>query len=140
MDRRIVTLALIAACASTLALGLVGGVLVARLAARGGLPGRAPRFERAITPPDGPPLELLGRTLDLTPEQHTRIASLIDSSRHELRATRDSLRVRIERELTPAQRERWRAWTRRAPRPPFRRWDGPREGAPPGPPEEGEPR
>jgi hypothetical protein len=67
----------------------------------------------------------LERELDLTPVQRERIlAALRDVRAHHL-ALRESTHVAIERELTPAQRERWRAmeteyresWRGRAGRP-----------------------
>jgi hypothetical protein len=82
--------------------------------------------------PGGPPgapghlslLHRLARELDLTPEQHARVLRVLERTRDEHVAQRESVRVRIERELTPAQRERWReledryrrSWQRRAGR------------------------
>ena len=97
--------------------GLMGGILFMRFAApgphRGFMPGGRhggpPPFERRGGP--GPPegmLPMLGRELDLSPEQHDRILRQIDRARKQHGAVRESMHVWIERELTPEQRERWK--------------------------------
>ena len=97
--------------------GLMGGILFMRFGAQGpherfmsgGRRGGAPPFERRGGP--GPPeglLPMLGRELDLSPEQHGRILAQIDRARLQHGAVRESMHVWIERELTPEQRERWK--------------------------------
>jgi hypothetical protein len=78
----------------------------------GGLGG--PRFERRIGPggPEGM-LPMMARELDLSPEQHDRILRQIDRVRAEHAAARESMHVWIDRELTPEQRERWKAMEER---------------------------
>jgi len=56
-----------------------------------------------------PPIVRLERDLDLTPEQRTRIDAEVERTRLEGRVLRESLRVRIDRELTAEQRARFRA-------------------------------
>jgi hypothetical protein len=58
-----------------------------------------------------PPLEQvlprLARELDLKPEQIERIRPKVLESQQQFEAARESLRSRIDVELTPAQRQRW---------------------------------
>ena len=53
-------------------------------------------------------LPRLREALDLTDEQEARIQPLLDEAHANMGAARDSLRARIDRVLTPGQRERWR--------------------------------
>lgn len=98
--------------------GLMGGILFMRFGPGmpGGPGGRfgGGRFERRIGP-GGPEAMLprIARELDLTPEQHDRILRQIDRVRAERAAARESLHVWIDRELTPEQRERWKAMEER---------------------------
>jgi len=123
--------------------GLMGGILFMRYAApglHGGIPprgmpgGRGPFFGRGGA--DGARheehmLSLLEEELDLSPEQRERVRARIDAAwRHHV-AARDSLHVWLERELTPAQRERWRELEQRLGMPP--RGRGPRPPPPQGP-------
>jgi hypothetical protein len=105
---RALVIAAIASFIVGCSVGLVSGVLIMRL---GGPP---PPFRtmRVQRPPDPGPrgdrmLSMLSRALDLSDDQRQRIATLIEDARHEQGASRDSLRARISRELTPDQRERW---------------------------------
>jgi len=72
-----------------------------------------PGMHRGFGPPPGgrPPLEKvlprLEHALDLTPEQVARIKPKVLASQKEFEAARESLRSRIDAELTPAQRQRW---------------------------------
>ena len=68
-----------------------------------GPPGEGPGVPspRAIVP-------RLTRLLDLTPAQADAIRGEIERSRGDFAQVRDSLHVRIERHLTPAQRDKWR--------------------------------
>ena len=58
-----------------------------------------------------PPLEQvlprLARELDLKPDQIERIRPKVVESQKQFEAARESLRSRIDVELTPAQRQRW---------------------------------
>lgn len=99
--------------------GLMGGILLTHFGGprwhgepRPG--GRGARFERRIGP--GPPegmLPMMERELALTPEQHERIVRLIDRTRAQHAAARESMHVWIGRELTPEQGERWKAMEER---------------------------
>jgi Spy/CpxP family protein refolding chaperone len=125
-------------------IGVAAGLFAAhRLHAGGRLPWVAP------PPPGGPggrpplrgALPRLARLLELTPEQVRRIEPKVIESQKQFDAARESLRSRIDAELTPEQRERWRAFERDHDR---RRMFGP-GGSPghpdrPGAGEEGEPR
>jgi len=70
--------------------------------------------------PSGPPgtpsprmlVPRLQRLLDLTPAQAEAIRGEIERSRGDFSQVRDSLHARIERHLTPQQRERWRGMER----------------------------
>jgi hypothetical protein len=53
-------------------------------------------------------MKRLREALDLSDEQAARIQPLIEQTHAAMGAERESLRVRIERVLTPEQRERWR--------------------------------
>lgn len=75
----------------------------------------------------------LREALDLSDEQVATIAPLVDEAHRAMGAARESLRVRIERVLSPGQRERWRELeTRRGypgePRGPLGRTNRPRPG------------
>ena len=67
--------------------------------------------------PPGPPgtpsprklVPHLQRLLDLTPEQADAVRGEIERSRGDFAQVRDSLHARIERHLTPSQRDRWRS-------------------------------
>jgi hypothetical protein len=50
--------------------------------------------------------------LDLSPQQADAIRGEVEASRTEFAQVRDSLHARIERHLTPAQRDRWRTIVR----------------------------
>jgi Spy/CpxP family protein refolding chaperone len=80
---------------------------------------RGPRGAR------GPVLHALESRLDLSPDQRARIEAILDSSRVNFETVRDSTRARVERTLTPEQRERWKTMDKRIMR--ERRGPGPRE-------------
>lgn len=96
------------------ACGILGGIGVVHFVAshhpgvfRHLMHGDRPRF----APPGerfGPPFARLARDLDLSDAQRERIEADIERTRTEGRALRESLRVRIERELTAEQRARFR--------------------------------
>lgn len=70
----------------------------------GGMPGAAERAEARRKRV----LAHLREDLDLSDAQVARIQPLIDEAHQTMGATRDSLRARIDRVLTPEQRERLR--------------------------------
>ncbi len=133
MSRRAVIVGFVVVFVLGLSLGFNAALLLHRhfvpRPAAGGPPPHGPMFGR----PPGPPLEHLVRVLDLSPEQRERIRVHIDRMREHTRAVRDSLRRAIETELTPAQREHWRALQPRHPMDPGMERDPERpEGGPEG--------
>ena len=121
MSRGPVLLAVVSALCLGMALGFMGGVMFSHhMMRRGpfefGMHGGA--FGRMAPPgPRGMPsprmmLTHLKRLLDLTPQQSDAIRTEIERSRDDFGSVRDSLHARIERHLTPEQRERWRRATR----------------------------
>jgi hypothetical protein len=109
-------IAIVAAFIVGCSVGMVGGIVFARFAV---LPGQTmssvfSRFAgRPIGPRHGPPhggpmLEMLERSLDLKPDQRDRIERILEESRRGYAVVRESTHAAIERELTPAQSERWR--------------------------------
>ena len=126
--RRELLLAVSASLIVGCAIGLVAGVLFTR----------AVLFERSFRPPlgrppfgrrggpEGPPLRLLARRLELSREQEARVDSILRESRVQFDSLRAGTRAALERELTPEQRERWERINRR-----FFRSRDPRPPAPP---------
>lgn len=118
MNRTAIVVALVAAFLIGASLGLVGGVAFTLAQHRGQAPPWADgprrgdpgeRSWRDRRPPRGAAvLPRLRRTLELTDEQAALIEPLVLEAHRAMSATRDSLRVRIEKVLTPGQRERWR--------------------------------
>ncbi len=109
--------ALIVGCS----LGVVGGVLLMRVVVPP--PHRGFAFDRDGPPPPigardprGPEgarhrermISHLERELDLTPAQRERVIAQLDRAREAHAAVRESMQVWLDRELTPAQRERWK--------------------------------
>jgi Spy/CpxP family protein refolding chaperone len=91
--------------------GVVGSLVIGHVLWRHGPhmgPWGPPPFEHHGSH-GGPPLDRLARDLQLTDTQRDHIQAAIERTRLEGRAVRESLRARIERELTPEQRERFRA-------------------------------
>jgi len=122
VNRPVIVLALVATFLIGASLGLMGGFLFATSQR----PPHAAWLERGRGP-GGPGVfgrvgEEVGRrvvrnvmvmprlreALDLTDEQAARIEPLVNETHRAMGAARESLRVRIERVLTPEQRERWR--------------------------------
>ena len=109
-------------------MGLAAGVLVSRFAPPFG-PGHGPGRE-------GGPREVrremlvtrLARSLDLEPGQRQRIDLVLQNARLEHAAVRESMKVGIERELTPEQLARWKQIESRIP-------SSVRRGGPPPPPD-----
>jgi Spy/CpxP family protein refolding chaperone len=107
-------IAIAAALALGISGGLVSGILIMRYASpwlMGPPPPRPPFFI-----PGGDPMAQAGRRvliehiqdeLELTGEQRERVLEVLDEARETHEAARESVRVRIERELTPEQRARW---------------------------------
>ena len=67
---------------------------------------RGPRGRRPMPTP-GLIMLRLEHELKLTDSQHRAIESVLERSRTEFEAARESTRVRIDRVLTPEQQERW---------------------------------
>ena len=118
MNRPAIILALVATFLIGASLGLMGGIMFTWHHNRppgmpffqGGPPhGGPPRGERgprAMTPERM--LSRLRETLDLTDEQAAKIEPILREAHTNMDAARDSLRARVDRVLSPEQRERWR--------------------------------
>jgi Spy/CpxP family protein refolding chaperone len=109
-SHRTLVLAVMAAALFGAACGVMGSLVIEHVLWGHGHPGPwgPPPFEHH-GPHGGPPLDRLTRDLQLTDIQRDHIQAAIERTRLEGRAVRESLRTRIERELTPEQRERFRA-------------------------------
>lgn len=120
MTRVTVIVAMVSALCLGAAIGFAGGVLFSHHAL-GMLPrsgGHGFRIERRGPPGEPSPRSIvphLERMLDLTPEQADAIRKEVEASRSDFAQVRDSLHARIERHLTPAQRDRWREMLRERP-------------------------
>jgi hypothetical protein len=114
VNRPAIVLALVATFLIGASLGLMGGIVFATYHHRGpelfhegrppgGLegPGRRPMGPAAMLP-------RLREALDLTDAQVAKIEPILEEAHQNMGATRDSLRARIDRVLSPEQRERWR--------------------------------
>lgn len=118
MSRTAIVVALVATFLIGASLGLMGGILfsmsqrppralwVERAPSMRGA-GRSPAMEGRL-PRHLRVLPRLRKALDLTDAQVARVESLVVQTHASMETSRDSLRARIERVLTPAQRERWR--------------------------------
>ena len=110
-DRATLIVAMISALCLGSALGFAGGVLFSHhaMGLERPFPPHGERFGRR-GPPGEPSSRYivphLVRTLDLTPEQADAIRGEVESTRADFAQVRDSLHARIERHLTPAQRDR----------------------------------
>lgn len=147
MNRPALVVSLVAVFLVGIALGLMGGILFAHQMhsrAPGPWPmreGPGGRMRRSGEPPPiSEALPRLQRMLNLTPEQVARIKPRVIESQKQFEAARESLRSRIEAELTPEQKKRFDEFHRRhsfpgGPPPPD---DDRAHRAPPG--DEGEPR
>ena len=123
--------AVISALCLGVSLGFMGGVMFSHhLLGGGGLHGMDfghhgwRGFRHGAPGPPGVPspraiVPHLTRMLDLTPAQADAIRGEIERTRGDFAQVRDSLHVRIERHLTPAQRDKWREVSRE------RNFDGP---------------
>jgi hypothetical protein len=113
MTRTAVIVAVVSALCIGSAIGFAGGVLFSHHALGMGFRYEPREFhDRRGGPPGEPsPRMLVPRLvhmLDLTPQQADSIRDEIEASRADFAQVRDSLHARIERHLTPAQRDRWR--------------------------------
>ena len=112
MNRATVIIAVVSALCIGSALGFACGVLFSHHAMAGypRMGGHGFRIERR-GPPGEPSSRFivphLVRMLDLTPEQADAVRKEVEATRADFAQVRDSLHARIERHLTPAQRERW---------------------------------
>lgn len=126
-------IAIIASLVVGISGGLVAGIVIMRYASpwrRGPPPPPRPPFFL----PGGDPMAEDGRRvliarledeLELSAAQRARVMEVLEGARVAREAARESVRVRIERELTPQQREQWRdleiryrrVWRERAGRP-----------------------
>ena len=75
-------------------------------------------------------LPMMEHELKLSPEQDERIVAQLDRARRDHAAVLESTEAWIDRELTPAQRERWKQMEAR-----FERWRRGREPGGPPPPD-----
>jgi hypothetical protein len=114
MSRTTVVIAMISALCLGTALGFACGVLFSHhvISAYPHMGGRGFRGEGFRRGPPGEPsprfiVSRLQRMLNLTPEQADAIGKEVEASRGDFAQVRDSLHARIERHLTPAQRDRW---------------------------------
>ncbi len=148
MNRPSLVISLVAVFLVGIALGLMGGILFAsHMHSRepGPWPGRGGGPMAGMRRQGGPPpiseaLPRLQRMLNLTPEQVARIKPRVIESQQQFEAARESLRSRIDAELTPEQKKRFDEFHRRhsfpgGPPPPD---EDRAHRAPPG--DEGEPR
>lgn len=122
MNRPAIVLALVATFLIGISLGLVSGFFISLQLHRppAGFPGRwgGPGDRGVLERVGGEVgrrvvrhalvMPRLREALDLTDEQVARIEPLVNETHRAMGAARDSLRARIERVLTPEQRERWR--------------------------------
>jgi Spy/CpxP family protein refolding chaperone len=122
VSRASIVVALVATFLIGASLGLMGGIAFTMARhrpapfwienGRGGgpgmfRPGRPPGPDRAVPRTDRI-LRRMHDALDLTDAQVARIRPLIDEAHQTMGAARDSLRARIDRVLTPEQRDRLR--------------------------------
>lgn len=133
IGRRGLVIVVLASLITGGAIGLVCGILFARsVFVTGAWLSSAPRAEalRRELPPI--PLMRLQRSLGLSDDQLERVRAEVQRTRGQFQAVRESLDARIERELTAAQRERWRELRRRFPEPGRQRgpWPRPNPAAP----------
>ena len=113
MTRGAVILAMVSALFLGVSLGFMSGVVFSRhLLLERHLPWhewRGGRHGAPGLPSSRALLPHLAEMLDLTPAQGDSVRDEIERTRADFAQVRDSLHARIERHLTPAQRERWRA-------------------------------
>lgn len=120
MTRATMIIAVVSALCLGTALGFACGVLFSQhaMAAYPHPGGRGFRMERRGPPGEPSPRFIvphLVRMLDLTPQQADAIRHEVETTRADFAQVRDSLHARIERHLTPAQRDRWREMLKEFP-------------------------
>ena len=114
MNRATITISLVAMFLAGASLGLMGGILFTHhlpWPLHGPMAGPRPGHGFAGRIGGAAQRDAMGRLqrlLDLTPEQVARIEPRVLDSQKQFAAVRESLRSRIDAELTPAQHERWR--------------------------------
>jgi len=126
-SRLVATLALLA----TFALGMIAGGVLLHIGQRS-----LHAWHRlGVGPPPGvPPIEHLGRALNLSEDQTAKIRAIFGESRERMHAEVDSTREKIRRILTPEQQTRFDPMRPPLPPPPPPPPPGsPGEGFPPGP-------
>jgi len=120
MTRVTLIVAMISALCLGSALGFAAGVVFSHhaMGLERHFEPRGERFGRR-GPPGEPSARIivphLVRMLDLTPEQASAIRGEVEATRTDFAQVRDSLHARIERHLTPAQRDRWREMVEERP-------------------------
>ena len=113
MNRSAIITSLVAMFLVGASLGLVGGLMYSHFGHGGWRHHGVVGGWRGQQGPGGPgsrdhdPLPRLTHALDLTPQQVERIRPMLVQSKSEFAAVRESLRVRISRELTAEQQVRW---------------------------------
>ena len=117
MTRAAVILAMVSALCLGTSIGFAVGLLFAHhhmeMAPRFAMHGfRGERHGPPGEPSSRAIIPHLTRMLNLTPQQADSIRGEVEASRAEFAQVRDSLHARIERYLTPAQRDRWRTIVR----------------------------
>jgi hypothetical protein len=117
MTRAAMILAAVTALCIGISIGFAGGLLFAHHHMEFGSRYAMHGFRGDRRGPPGEPssraiIPHLTHLLDLTPEQAEAIRGEVEASRTQFADARDSLHARIERHLTPAQRDRWRTIVR----------------------------
>jgi hypothetical protein len=113
MNRWALVLSLVVATLLGCAMGFIGSVIMARATFGEMPPMFAHRDHGGPGGPGGPEnhgarFERLAHALDLTPEQVARLKPRVEATRKQFDALRDSMHAQIDRELTPAQREKFK--------------------------------
>jgi len=118
ISRSALVIAVLSALLLGATLGLVGGVAFSSYMHGRGLyrefAHRGPWGRRPMPMP-GLIMQHLERELKLNESQHRAIETLLDQSRTEFQAVRESTHARIDRVLTPEQLEHWHQMERRPP-------------------------
>lgn len=118
ISRGMLVIAMLSALLFGAAVGLIGAMAFTHLTPGRGshreFVHRGPRGRRPMPMP-GLVMLRLERELKLTDAQHRAIEQVLDQSRTEFEAARESTRVRIDRVLTPEQQKQWHQMERRRP-------------------------
>jgi hypothetical protein len=118
ISRGALVVAMLSALLFGATVGLIGGVAFSHLMHGHG--GQREFFRMGMRghrpmPMPGLMMQHLERELKLTDPQHHAIESVLERSRTEFEAVRESTHARIDRVLTPEQTERWHQMERRPP-------------------------